>query len=263
MTWRAGSVYGQQVDENEENIAIKTWSPILDDIGKLIEQGWTRSLDEVGSSDDPRMVSAQLFKRLKDHRDAFVVLLDARLYRDSEIIVRSAIEAAICLLNLNKRGKEFIADLRSDAANTLKGQIPIWFDGDPALGQASASGLESTFGAKRPDGSKHDRFRFDGLADQAAAPELYRWYKHLSGTSVHVTGISVFMDTAVLDDPEADGKLSALRRLGRVHALGMISGAALLGCRAHADTLGYSDLLPHADELMARLADASALIVPK
>lgn len=234
--------------QDEEERRLGEWAPILNDIGDLIDRAIARADNMQGTTHDPRIISIFLLRRLRGHRNAFATLTNGQLHLDAEIIVRAAIETAICLGNLDKRGEAFVEDLRSDAARTIKGQIPIWSDVDSELGREAADGLDLLFGATRSDGGKHKSFEWSTLATQAVLPELYRWYKHLSGTSVHVTGVSVFMN----DYP--DQRVDELRQLRRVHAMGMICGAAVIGCRAHLNTLAHYDLDADAADIMVRMA---------
>jgi hypothetical protein len=197
---------------------------------------------------DPKIVSIQLFRRLKGHRDAFVTLINSRLFLDSEIVTRAAVETAICLVNLEGRRDAFIADLRSDASKTLKGQFPIWFGGDPSEECDANISLASLFGEKRSDGSPHNQLRFKAMANDAAVPDLYDWYKYLSGTSVHVTGVSLFVDVL----PE---RADEIKRMRRVQMRGIMCGALLYGCRAEASLLGLNGFDREFDELAIRMSD--------
>lgn len=234
--------------EQEEREQLAAWGPVLDDIGALIDGAMARSNNTEGMTHDPKIVSIFLMRRLRGHRNAFATLTNANLHLDAEIVLRAAIEVAIYLGNLNARREAFVEDLRSDAARTLKGQLPLWFDTDPEFSEEAADGFNLLFGATRADGGKHTPFKWSSLAAQAAMPELYRWYKHLSGTSVHVTGLSVFMND-YLDD-----RVMELRRLRRVQGLALICGAAVIGSRANLAIMGYDDLDAGAADLMVRMA---------
>lgn len=237
------------MDQDEERKEISKWASILDDVGHLIDRSIARARNLEGTTHDPRIIAIFLLRRLRGHRNAFATLTNADLHLDAEIILRSSIETAICLGNLSNRGEAFIEDLRSDAARTIKGQIPIWFDVSRELGQEAADGLDLLFGPTRADGGKHVFFEWSTLATQAALPELYRWYKHLSGTSVHVTGVSVFIN----DYP--DHRVDELKSIRRVHGLSMMCGAGVIGCRAFLKTLGYDDLDADAADIMGRMAE--------
>jgi hypothetical protein len=233
---------------------IVEWGAILNDLGKLLHDAKGRSLQLRARSDDPRMISTQLFMRLVGHANAFAALFNHNLTLDAEIICRSAIEVAICMENLNQRGAAFVSDLRSDAAHTMKGQMPIWFSDDSTSEEDHATELRELFGVARADGKKHTRLAWQALADGAAMPQLYRWYRHLSATAAHVTGISVIQNVVPLESPGAEDQMVAWRRLRQLTALGMMCGASHFGCRAHAQTLGYTDLVAALDPIMVRMA---------
>jgi hypothetical protein len=241
----------QAMTQDEEREKLLAWEPILDDLGDLIARTLAQSTGMFGETHDPSIVSFFLLRRLRGHRDAFATLINAGQYLDSEIIVRAAVETAICLVNLNVRREAFITDLRSDAARTVKGQVPIWYDSDPELGEEARAGIDTLFGATRADGTKHTGFAWERLANEAAVPQLYRWYKHLSGTSAHVTGVSIFLNDFPVEEIEQ------LRRMRRtIIAMPMMCGAAVIGGRAHANTLGYIDLEAEAEEIMVRMSKA-------
>lgn len=237
------------MDVAEEQSKLASWDAILDDLGCMVDRIWSECVGREGYTHDPMIVSIQLFRRLKGHRNAFVTLANSDLLLDSEIIVRAALEAAICLVNLEKRRSSFIDDLRSDAATTIKGQLPIWFGSDPEDEAEAKDGLAMLFGKRRKDGASHEQFRMKQMAKDASIPDLYSWYKYLSGTSVHVTGISLFLDIL----PE---QAQEMRRMRKVHTRGMICGATFYGCRAEAKMLGIPGVDGELEAIAHRMADA-------
>ncbi|MET3665102.1 hypothetical protein [Caulobacter sp. 1776] len=236
------------MDEAEEVSKLAAWNVILDDFDTLAARIWSQCVGQEGYTLDPKMVSIQMFRRLRGHRDAFATLVNARLFLDSEIVTRAALETAICLLNLERRRDAFIVDLRSDASKTLKRQFPIWFGDDPDDERDANDGLTSLFGARRADGSPHDQLRFKVMAKDAAVPDLYDWYTYLSGTSVHVTGVSLFVDVV----PE---HADQLRRMRRVQMRGFMCSALFYGCRAEASMLGLSGFDADFEALAVRMSD--------
>lgn len=201
-----------------------------------------------GKTDDPRILSYLLMRRLSGHRNAFSALTNSTLHIDAEIILRAAIETTICLRNLNVRGVAFYDDLKSDAARTVKGQIPIWFESDTSLGEHAKANMGTLFGAKRADGRTHTAFDWSSLAADGGIPDLYRWYKHLSGTAAHVTGLSIYDDDAM---GEASIKL---RKMRQDQSLRMMCGVAIIGSRAHMNTLEFVELDVEAASIMNRMA---------
>lgn len=241
------------MNDHEYRKRSSEWVKILNDLGDLIDRSWKLSRQEIGTTTDPRMVSIQIFRRLKGHRNAFALLFNDNLNIDADIACRSAIEASICLINLNSRREDFVRDLRSDAAFTINGQIQIWFELGSDDQKKASEEMPKIFGARRDDGEKHTPLRWKSLADQAGLPELYRWYKNLSGGSVHVTGLSLTMDTLPLGVDGLESKVQDIRYIREINSLAMACGAAQIGCSAHANTLGYEEIEQESDAILIRM----------
>jgi hypothetical protein len=233
------------------------WVKVCDEAGQLYVELACRTEAWVGLSNDPKTIAVLLFKRAHGHHKAFSLLWCERLFLDADNALRSALEAAICLANLAVRRDAFVEDLRSDAAKTTRGQVPIWFEADPELGKEASLGLAEIFGSVRSDGQKHDKLEMKVLAADAALPQLYHAYKHLSGTSVHITGLSILTSIESVDDEEHVERLDLLRRMGRFQALTGLCGASVICCEAFARIHEFTDLAAVAHALMKRMSDLS------
>jgi hypothetical protein len=207
-------------------------------LGDLTEAIWKSSTAKVGLTTDPRMVSIQLFRRASGHTRAFSLLWGHELIDDSAMMARAMAEVAICVANLKARPLEFVAELKSDAARTVSGQIPIWYQ-DEAERQKAQAEMRTTFGAYGNNGGRHQSFDWKTLAAQADVTELYDWHKHLSGTAVHVTGLSLMNSPEFAEDDE--GHHRWLRQRTKWLVLGMMNFSLARVCRDHAEILAFDE----------------------
>lgn len=58
---------------------------------------WKRSTEISGLNTDKKMVSIMLFKRLWSHHRGYALLHNATLYIETDTLLRSSVEAAICI----------------------------------------------------------------------------------------------------------------------------------------------------------------------
>lgn len=224
----------------------------LNELAGISDALWSRSLGLRAKVSDPRVTAVWLLARLRGHIHAFRLLASAKMTRDSEAALRSAIEAALCLETLKRRPSDFMAMLKSDAASTLSGQIPIWASVDPDLAKDADEQRHDVFGSP-PGGKKHSRFNWHDLADDAALPALYRWYKHLSANSVHVTGLSLVFDGASLFG------LSDVIADRRRDAAVWMAVTASIGLRAFCEIFGHSDETQRIDDILKSVAEGDDL----
>lgn len=212
----------------------------FDDIGHLVSDVWDQAKSVAGSIADPKLVSMILFKRLRENLSGYVVLWKAGHYVEAEIIVRSAVETAICIVANSKMGNEFPRLLRRDAAATLVGRIKI----DRELGnERSIKGSEAALRFLQNDfseGEKAAYLDFKALAEAGEVPLLYGFHKNLSGLSSHVTGLSVIRG---IGDDETKELQDSLSGLSKRNYFNMIAGAVL-----------------HATLVQARMIDDAGLI---
>ncbi len=225
----------------------RQYSIALNRLGDLADRLRERTYGFKSLSQDPRVTAIWLMARLRDHLQAFALLINAGLVRDAEAVQRSAIEAAICLETLRTKPDEFQQLLRRDAASTLDGQIPIWRSIDPDLASEVTDQKAELFGPP-PFGRKDRRLSFPELAEAASLQHLYRWYKHLSGNSVHVTGLSLVFDGASLFG------LAKVKAERRRDAIAHLVVTAAVGLGAFAAILGHGDLKDEVESIMADLS---------
>lgn len=80
---------------------------LFDEISHLTDAIWERSKDVAGTMADPKLVSVILFRRLRGNHRGYAALWNSKCYIEGEIIVRAAVETAICLAANSKMGDEF------------------------------------------------------------------------------------------------------------------------------------------------------------
>lgn len=222
------------------------YSRALNRLGETANDLRKRSYGFQAMNHDPRVTAIWLLARLRDHIQAFALLVNGGLIRDAESVQRSAIEAAICLETLRRRPEEFQELLRRDAVSTLEGQIPVWRSVDPDLADQAVEQKAGVFGPS-PDGKRDRRLSFVELAKDASLEHLYRWHKHLSGHSVHVTGLSLVFDGASLFG------LADVKAERRRDAIAHLVVTAAVGLSAFASIHGHEDLKVAVDQIMAAL----------
>ena len=203
----------------------------FDDISRLGASLWAKSLEVEGLNTDPKMFSVMLFKRLWSNHRGYTVHWNKALTLESDIILRSGIEAAICIAANFKLRDDFVRLIRQDAIFTLQGQIKLHRDdGDGEMVRQGEAVLRDLL-ARLPAGAKSAKLDWKRLAEQGCVPELYAWHRMLSGISSHVTGLSV-LDGVTGDRTEEMQK--ELRGLTRKMHLMKMAGATLQGAMLHA-----------------------------
>lgn len=230
------------------NDALREWATLANDQQKVGAKLWEITKGWQGLNSDPRLFSCQLFYRLWSHIRAFNVLFSNRLTDDGEIILRSAVEVAICFASLKADPQGFVRAIRDDAASTTMGQVPLWTRADPQLGADATANVGVVFGPP-VDGKKHRALNFRTLADDAGVERLHDWHKHLSGTAVHVTGLSLMKSV----DDELQAEWQSLRR---GFSLGMSCAVFQLGMTVHSafiEARGIGDELTALAERLAAL----------
>lgn len=228
---------------------------IVDEISKLCAELWARSEEISGLNTDPKMLSIMLFKRLWSHHRGFIVLWNAGLYLEADIILRAGLEAAICIAANFNLGTEFVGIVRQDAAFTVQSQIKLMREGGEE--DAVREGEESLrmLQAGLPDGVKAAKLNWSYLADKGGVPQLYGFHKHLSGVSAHVTGLSLMRGVIAGErSAELNVELTALAK--KMHVM-MIAGATLHGALLHAGMIDDAASAKSADALITRMNDLS------
>lgn len=223
---------------------------LFDDISHLANWLWEKSTTIEGMTTDPKMFSIMLFKRLWSNHRGYAHLWSNYFQLESDIILRSAIEAAICLAaNLHLR-EEFVLLMRRDAAFTLQGQIKSHRDAnDNDMVRGTEEALRPLL-AGLPDGVKAAKLNWKALASTGKVPLLYNWHRMLSGVSSHVTGLSILPG---ISGEGFDDQQEELKNLTRKMHLMMMAGATLQGSMCHAAMIDAKTELEAALVLMDRM----------
>jgi len=169
---------------------------IGNDLGKVTE-------DLLVPSDSPTAMAMTLYARSWSHFRAFTILYKEGLILEAEMILRGSIEVAICLANLEKRGKEFLADLDADLSDTMVGQLKMM----QKFGLGFADQIANEWANEIAANGK--RLNFEKLAGQTNVGDLYVFHRVLSGTASHITGISVTRHLALTDETPEFNRLVA------------------------------------------------------
>ena len=170
---------------------------LFDDISGLARGLWQKSLKVTGRFTDPKMISIMLFKRLWSNHRGYALLWVNRLQLESDIILRSAIEASICIAANWVLKDEFGRLLHRDAAFTILGQIKLHRANGDFESVQQAEAVLRDLKSRLPADAKPLGLKWESLAQVGQVPHLYAWYRGLSGTSSHVTGASIL--TSVSD----------------------------------------------------------------
>ncbi len=203
---------------------------------------------------DPKMFSAVLFKRLRDHQQGFSLLWKNRFQLEADIILRSALEAAICISALSRIQGEFVTLMRRDSIFTLLAQIKMYREADETKMVGDAEKMVRLLQKGLPEGVKGAKLDFKALAETGEAPVLYTWHRMLSGVSSHVTGLSILFDIG------GDGmgeRQEWLRKHNRKMHLMMMAGATIHGTIFHAINIEQHDIYDNAIGLANRLSELS------
>lgn len=216
---------------------------------------WQKSKGLRGLSTDPKMFSVMLFRRLWSNHRGYVILSNNNLQLESDIVLRSGIEASICLAANHAMREAFVDLMHGDAIFTMKGQIKIHrVHGSMEMVRESEEvlrDLQSRFHGK----GKPAQLNWQKLARRGNVSHLYSWHRMLSGLSSHVTGASVLTGVAPADDP--DNPAAELASLQRKMHLMMMAGATLQGSLRHAGMLNDEEAARATVTLLSRLGDIS------
>lgn len=227
---------------------------IFDDITELAKSALAASSSIDGSISDPKVVSTALFRRLIGHHVGFEVLWKLGLQSEADIILRSGLEAAICLAANAKLPELFGQLLPSDAAYTLQSQIKMYRNDNDMEAVRQAEGvLRDLQKAIGPD-QKAAALNWRALATQGDVARFYDWYKNLSGVSSHVSGMSIMRD---IQNREVADAQELLRQYGQKMHYMMMGIATLQGSIFHASTINEPELLKRSAAIAERMDKVS------
>ena len=231
-------------------------------LGSAGSDMWRTARQLRGLNTDPKMVSATLYLRLWNNYRGFGLLWAERLSMEADMLLRSAIETAICLAALKSSSADFVDLLRSDAAVTMLSQVNLLRGaGDAELADRGEAEFLKLFGQRRPNGQRHRKLDWQELANTAGVPWLYNEHRSLSGIASHVTGLSLILDVAYADEPDDGPKRRQQRGVMqelRLHKMCMVMA---LGSRDHAAITDDDNAFDHMQDFMRHI-DALGLPIP-
>jgi hypothetical protein len=211
------------------------------DISKVIE----------GLNTDPKMFSIVLFKRLWSNHRAFTLLWNSDFRLEGDIVLRSGLEAAICIAANFQLREDFVQLMRRDAAFSVQSDIKMVRDKGAKQAVAEAEAVLRMLLAGLPDGVKAAKLNWKDLAERGGVKQLYGFHRALSGRSSHVTGLSILPDFALVDEtPEKQDELRGLTK--KMHLM-MMAGATLRGSLIHAQMIDAQNHIGTANGLVERL----------
>lgn len=229
---------------------------LFDEVSNLGASLWESSLSIVAKNTDPKIFSVMLYKRLWSHHRGFAVLWNNSLMLEADIVLRSSLEAAICIAANFRLREEFVTLMRQDAAFTVTSQIKLHrAKGETGLVRDREETLRD-LRATLPEGAPPAKLGWHSLAAAGQVPDLYDFHKMLSGISSHVTGLSII--SGVVDGAQNTTELQAEPSgLNRRMRLIMMAGATLNGSMLHAGMLDDNARVRSAFDLITRLGELS------
>jgi hypothetical protein len=228
---------------------------LYDSISHFANIIWEKTSGLQGATNDPKMLSNALFKRLWSHHRAYTELWLKDSYPiECDMILRAALEAAICLSANFRMREEFVLLMRRDAAHTLQGQIRSQRDvGEMDIVRDAEAALRPIL-ASLPDGVGSAQLNWKSLATSGEVPLLYSWHRMLSGISSHVTGLSIIQ---AFGREELDEQQRLYAHMTRKMHLMMIAGATLQGTMFHTSMMEAKEEFEIGLALIDRMNDLS------
>lgn len=223
---------------------------LFHEITSLTNKIWNLSRQVSGTIADPKFVSVVLFRRLRSNHKGYAVLWENGFQIEGEIIVRAAVETAICIAANSRMGDEFPRLMRRDAAATLLGQIKLYRDVEDIEMIKSSEAAVRYLQAGFREGEKALKLDWKSLAEAGGQPLLYNFHKMLSGLSSHVTGISLIRG---IGDAEIEKMQAVLYGMSTRNYFNMIAGATLHGTLIHSGMIDDAGCAEEALSLVKRM----------
>jgi hypothetical protein len=230
------------------------WLPILNTLGAIGEELYALSTKVTGKAADPQQISARLFRRLFSNANAFNVLIQHGHELEAQMVLRHAVEAAICLAMLSTDEEEFAQHLLSDTAWTVIGQLPYWYP-DEAEQAVQKQAILDQFGLKNAAGKSHRGLQWNDLAKAGGVPHLYGFYKNLSGTAAHVSGLSSMLGMANTGHDRLEANSQLVEDAQAETALSTMAGTVHSACLSYAFILKNPSFAAPLSQVMKSMAE--------
>ncbi|MCC6718988.1 MAG: hypothetical protein IT555_13985 [Acetobacteraceae bacterium] len=231
---------------------------IFNDVTSLARDLWNLSESVNGLSTDPKMLSVALFRRLWSNQRGFALLWNDQRLTEGALVLRAAIEAAICLAANAALGDDFVLTVRQDAVESIKRQSKMYED-DGAYDMARQyKATFLTMANSLPSERPPKVLSWSDLSKAGGVEVFYTLHRSLSGLHAHVTGLSLMYGIVGAD---GDGKdlQEVLQKYTLSAMLPQMASATLIGCDAHSRTLGFAEFEARAVALIGRLNEATNL----
>lgn len=203
---------------------------------------------------DPRAVSLMLYSRLCSNHRGFIILWNADMFLEASIILRSALEASICLAANYTMREGFYNLLLGDLVATLKSQIKHWRE--DGLEKLVADGEEQLRAQAKKVVGNYSSFNWKDLADIGGQQRLYSYHKQLSMVSAHVTGLSLMRGVGGADGAD-DHLHDQLKELDAPMQIRKMMIATLVGAKSHAAMIEAHESVANIAALEKRLETVS------
>jgi len=197
----------------------------------------------------PEGVSTMLYTRLWSNHGAYLTLWKAGHRLEADIILRSAVEAAICLAANKVLGKAFYPLILADLATTLKTRASQFRSAGSTRLAQEAEELRQRL-MPRTEG-KRGYLNWSVLAEASGHPELYDLHQHLSSSAAHVAAYSMMRGVTGEDGTLAAQHAELAVIEGARHPVFM-ANATLLGATMHAEVAGAAEFLARSQTLISR-----------
>lgn len=228
-----------------------TAARLFNETNRLGQALWAKSVGTAGLNSDPKTVSILLFKRLWSHHRGYALLYNDNLGVEADTLLRSSIEASICMAaNYHTPGGLWLP-LRQDALHTVQGQVKQFRESDDTEMVRDSEAMCRWLQKGLPGDLKGKRLDMKDLAADGKVPVLYGLYRQLSGISSHVSGLSIMRGVVTDADPSLQDQWAKLNR--EVHPLFQIT-ATLQGCFVHALLLEEDGLLETCVDLLPKVS---------
>ncbi|VXD05321.1 conserved hypothetical protein [Sphingomonas sp. T1] len=228
---------------------------LYNDVTALGKDLWDISKEIEGLTNDPKMLSIMLFRRLWSNHQGYTLLWKSEMNLEASIVLRSAVEAAICIAANKSLGAEFVILMLQDTASTIEGQISVQDSHFGGKSVKEAKEVLQIIKAKMPANTVSKRLNWPNLAKKGGVDILYGFHRMLSAGSSHVTGISILRGVTSVGLKTDMIAVEALER--RIHFM-QLAWTTLLGVQLHAEMIGADAVAQRAREAGARMAIASS-----
>lgn len=174
---------------------------LFNETNRLGRALWEKSEEVSGINSSPKMVSIMLFRRLWSHHRGYALMFNDNLNVEADILLRSSVEAAICMAANYHLPDGLWHPLKQDALHTVLGQVKQFRDADDVELVKETEAMCRWLRKDLPADAKGKKLDMNDLAEGGKVPILYHLYRGLSGTSSHVSGLSIMRGVVTEENP--------------------------------------------------------------